>query len=373
MTFVTPLADIDCKEEETVVFKCEINKSGCTAVWKKDGRPLPAEPRFEIKVQGTEHSLTIRDVTLEDESDYTVLIEDATSTGGLFVDEEIVEIITPLEDIVLSEVPKDVTFSCEANKAEMSHRWIVNGKPLPQDDRFKATTVKNTYILNISAATEKDDGEYTVVIKGHKSSAELIVEISPQVKLDKKYESQIVLIAGRMTIFEVPFSGWPVPTVSWTFNGQPLVTDKRVHEETISGISCIHVKNSKRSDTGKYSVEIINDLGTVAADIDLLVIDKPQPPNNLKTEGVAEDSVTLSWQMPNDDGGRPITTYIVEKRDLNRRTWSSAGETTDTTITVSNLVEGQSYMFQVKAVNEVGQSEPTETEQASQPTSTHSK
>lgn len=373
VVFVTPLSDMDCKEDDTVTFKCEVNKPGCSAVWKKDGRPLPAEPRFEIKVRETEHALTIRNVELDDESDYTIHIEDAVSTGGLFVDEEVVEIITPLEDVVLSEVPKDVSYVCEANKPKLSHKWVVNGKPLPQDDRFKTSTTGNKYILNIINATERDDGEYTVVIKGQKSSAELIVEIPPKVKLDKKYASQVVLKAGQMTIFEVPFSGWPIPTITWTLNDQPLVTDKRIHEETISGISCIHIKNSQRFDTGIYSVEIINDLGTVSADIDLLVVDKPLCPNDLKVVSTTEDTVSLSWNVPDDDGGRPITSYTIEKRDINRRTWSACGSCVETSFVVDKLLEGQGYMFQVKALNEVGASEPAETLQAAKPISKHSK
>lgn len=373
VTFITPLTDVDCKEEETVTFTCEINKEGCTSEWRKDGEPLAAEPRFETKVSGTEHSLTICDVTLDDEADYTVVIEDATSTGGLFVEEDIVEIVSPLQDVILSQVPRDIVFTCTANKGSCHHKWIVNGKPLPEDDQFTAITEGNKYILTIKDATEKDDGEYTVVIKGRKSSAELIVEIPPQIKFDKKYASQVVLKAGQMTIFEVPFSGWPVPVVTWMFNGAPLVTDKRVYEETISGISCIHVKNSKRTDTGIYSVEITNDLGTVSADIDLLVIDKPQSPCNFTVVSVDENSVTLSWDAPSDDGGRPISGYVIEKRDVNRRTWVPVGECSDTTLTVGDLIEGQSYMFLVKAVNEVGQSEPVETEQPVKPISSHSK
>lgn len=346
----------------------------CPAFWKKDGQPLPTEPRFETMVQGKEHSLIIRDVVLDDEADYTIVVEDASSTGGLFVEEEVVEIIEPLQDVILSEVPKDVVFTCVANKPAMSHKWIMNGKPLPDDkDKYKTTVDGNKYILTIKNALEKDDGEYTVVIKGHKSTADLIVEIPPQIKLDKKYDDQIVLKAGQMTIFEVPFCGWPTPTITWTLNDAPLVTDKRIHEQTISGLSCIHVKNSKRTDTGIYSVEIINDLATVSAKIDLLVIDKPEPPENVNVKETSEDSVKLCWDVPLDDGGRKITKYIIEKRDVNRRTWAPSGETAELEFTVTDLVEGQGYMFQVKAVNEVGASEPTETEQPAKPLSTHSK
>lgn len=371
--FVTPLSDIDCKEEETITFFCEINKSDCNAVWKKDSQPLPPDTRFETMVQGKEHSLIIRDVMLDDEADYTIVIEDAESTAGLFVEEELVEIITPLQDVVLSDVPKDVVFTCTANKPALSHKWILNGKPLPDDKtKFLCTSDDNSYTLTIKGATEKDDGEYTVVIKGHKSTADLIVEIPPQIKLHKKYDDQIVLKARQTTIFEVPFSGWPAPMVSWRLNDEPLEMSKHIHEETISGLSCIHVKSAKRSHTGIYAVEIVNDLATVTAKIDLLVVDKPEPPENVKVGETNEDSVTIYWEPPADDGGKPVTGYIIEKRDMNRRTWAPAGETSELKFTIVELIEGQGYMFQVKAVNEIGVSEPTETEQPGKPISNNS-
>ena len=369
MMFVTPLADLDCKEDETVEFTCEVNKPNCSAVWKKDGRPLPVGDKFEPKVKDTVHTLTIRNATIEDEADYTISVEDVTSTGGLFVEEESVEIIKHLEDVILSSVPKDVTFTCEVSKPNLSHRWLVNGKPLPDDKRYKPSVSGNNYTLLIAAATEKDDGEVSVLVKGHKSTADLIVEIPPVIKLDKKYDSQVVIKAGQMTIFEVPFSGWPEPTISWRVGNTPLVSDKRIREETIPGLSCVHVKSAKRSDTGIYSVEIVNDLGTISADIDLLVVDKPEPPKNLEIVDTDAEMVTLTWEAPDDDGGRPIVKYVIEKRDATRRTWQPAGESSSPTYTVTELNERQAYVFQVKAVNEVGQSEPVETSRPVQPQS----
>ena len=42
--------------------------------------------------------------------------------------------------------------------------------------------------------------------------------------------------------------------------------------------------------------------------------DKPSVPRDLRATMVAEDSVTLSWMSPKDNGGADITHYVVEKR-----------------------------------------------------------
>lgn len=89
--------------------------------------------------------------------------------------------------------------------------------------------------------------------------------------------------------------------------------------------------------------------------------DKPQPPEELKIDKITPENVTISWSPPKDDGGSPVTEYIIEKRDMKRSTWSPAGTTSETTFTVPKLLEGNSYKFRVRAKNEQGPSEPAET------------
>lgn len=92
-----------------------------------------------------------------------------------------------------------------------------------------------------------------------------------------------------------------------------------------------------------------------------MFLDKPQPPEDLKVDAITPENVTISWSPPTDDGGSPVTEYIIEKRDMKRSTWSQAGTTSETTFTVPKLLEGNSYKFRVRAKNEQGPSEPAET------------
>ena len=61
-----------------------------------------------------------------------------------------------------------------------------------------------------------------------------------------------------------------------------------------------------------------------------------------------DGQVTLTWDAPEDDGGSAITDY--EYRIDGKGEWISIGST-DTTHTVTGLVNGQVYVFQVRAVN----------------------
>ena len=68
------------------------------------------------------------------------------------------------------------------------------------------------------------------------------------------------------------------------------------------------------------------------------------------------DYVTLSWTAPEHDGGSPILGYVVEKRDSMMNMWSQASKVDKDTFTVkvSNLFEGQNYLFRVAAENQCG-------------------
>ena len=78
----------------------------------------------------------------------------------------------------------------------------------------------------------------------------------------------------------------------------------------------------------------------------------PGAPTNLLADG-GDEQVTLSWQAPEADGGLAITDYEVR---INRRgSWISMGST-QTTHTVTGLVNGTVYVFQVRAVNGIGRS-----------------
>ena len=74
---------------------------------------------------------------------------------------------------------------------------------------------------------------------------------------------------------------------------------------------------------------------------------RPDAPMNLLVEG-GDGQVTLTWDAPEDDGGSAITDY--EYRIDGKGRWISIGST-DTTHTVTGLVNGTAYVFEVRAVN----------------------
>jgi len=77
---------------------------------------------------------------------------------------------------------------------------------------------------------------------------------------------------------------------------------------------------------------------------------------------VSRDSVTLTWSPPRNDGGSPVSGYVVESKSSSYYAWtcSSVGvRVSEPHFVIPNLVEGTSYEFRVVAENRAGRSEPS--------------
>lgn len=85
---------------------------------------------------------------------------------------------------------------------------------------------------------------------------------------------------------------------------------------------------------------------------------KPSAPQLLEVSNITDDSVTLSWLSPVNDGGARVFRYVVELRDVSRAEgWTYVKEVDSSDILVAcveGLKEGKPYQFRVYAENEVG-------------------
>ena len=92
----------------------------------------------------------------------------------------------------------------------------------------------------------------------------------------------------------------------------------------------------------------------------MCVPDKPMPPRNLRATETSTDYIVIEWDVPESDGGTPITGYVIEKRDAKRREYIYIADVAANVLTfkATRLFEGYEYFFRVIAENQVGPSDP---------------
>ena len=89
---------------------------------------------------------------------------------------------------------------------------------------------------------------------------------------------------------------------------------------------------------------------------------EPGVPGTPEPVDWSENHVELKWTEPINDGGSPITSYIIEKKDKYSPVWEKAVEISgDKPVgLVPGLIEGNEYHFRVVAVNKAGPSRPSD-------------
>ena len=91
-------------------------------------------------------------------------------------------------------------------------------------------------------------------------------------------------------------------------------------------------------------------------------VDKPGKPGTPEVKEATKTSATLMWKPPSEDGGSPISNYVVEYRADGAFKWKRATENVvaSTQYVVKGLEEGIKYEFRVAAENKAGVGPPSE-------------
>ena len=89
--------------------------------------------------------------------------------------------------------------------------------------------------------------------------------------------------------------------------------------------------------------------------------DVPSKPGQPHIDNITADTMTVSWTAPEDDGGSPVTGYLIEKREAGDMKWTKVaeGKMPGNKYTLTGLTPEMEYEVRVTAENKAGQSQPS--------------
>ena len=178
-------------------------------------------------------------------------------------------------------------------------------------------------------------------------------------KIERKNLKDITVSAGDMLKFDANVIGEPPANVTWKKDTEDLEGDgKSVIITNVPYNTKVVIRSVKRSDQGSYEVLAKNQCGKDMVTVNLRVIDRPGPPEQLLASQVTSQGCHLAWRRPKDDGGSPIQYYQVEKQDPDSGLWIPCGRSEDCQLDVKGLTAMKRYKFRVCAVNDEGESDP---------------
>nr|XP_027777831.1 myosin-binding protein H-like [Marmota flaviventris] len=183
------------------------------------------------------------------------------------------------------------------------------------------------------------------------------VEVHPKIWLPRALRQTYIRKVGDTVNLLIPFQGKPKPRATWTHNGCALDT-RRVSVRNGEQDSILFIREAQRADSGHYQLCVQLGGLEATATIDILVIERPGPPQSIKLVDVWGSNATLEWTPPQDTGNTTLLGYTVQKADTKSGLWFTVLEQYHrNSCIVSDLIVGNSYAFRVFAENQCGLSE----------------
>jgi len=191
----------------------------------------------------------------------------------------------------------------------------------------------------------------------------LIILVPAKIHLPKELQGMgaVHAVRGDIVSIKIPITGKPEPAITWQ-KGQEILSNSPYHQviTTRSFTSLVFQKGVQAKDNGYNIVTAKNRFGSDKKTIEVAMADVPEAPKGIKVSDITRDSITLTWEPPSNDGGSPVTNYIVEKCPTTADRWIRAGHTSDCSFTIINVFGKTKYQFRVVAENQFGLSAPSD-------------
>ncbi|CAN7951526.1 unnamed protein product, partial [Ixodes pacificus] len=179
--------------------------------------------------------------------------------------------------------------------------------------------------------------------------------------IDRTNLDVLMVKKGKPIKLDVNIRGEPPPKVTWKLQNKVVETKDNVEVINVDYNTKLNITDSQRKDSGLYTITAENEHGKDEATVEIIVLGAPSKPGGpLKVSDVHDKGCKLQWNKPEDDGGKPIQAYVVEKMDTQTGNWVPVArvDPDKTECPVTGLIPGKQYQFRVKAVNPEGESEP---------------
>ncbi|XP_077176550.1 myosin light chain kinase, smooth muscle isoform X1 [Paroedura picta] len=314
-SFTEKLKDIHVAEGEKLVLQCWVSADPLASVtWSLDGKVIKSSKFIVLSQEGSLCSLTIDKVFPEDEGQYKCIAENASGRAECACSVLVEEILKPTEK--KSKKPKSSIPPVFATESEAT----VKKKPAPKTPPKAALPPQ---IVQFPEDQKVRAGE----------SVELLCKVTGTAPL----------------------------TCTWMKFRKQIQENEHIKVENAENSSKLTITSTKQEHCGCYTLVVENKQGSRQAQVNLTIVDKPDPPAGRPcASDIRSSSLTISWYGSSYDGGSAVQSYTVEIWNTVDKKWTDLTTCRSTSYNVQDLLADREYKFRVRAANVYGISEPSQ-------------
>ncbi|XP_039998756.1 obscurin isoform X7 [Xiphias gladius] len=259
--FLKSLDDVIGEEKGMITLACEASKPRVSPTWRKEGKVLKAGPKYELLHTGKSLGLIIKNVTKDDNGEYSCDLGTEVSKAKVTVREIGIGITKWLKPAEVNE-GETCSFECILSRESTDEcSWTLNGQIISNGSRFKVTSKGRKYMLSIKDVTPADAGEVVFNIKDLSSKTTLTVEGRAS-SVSRGIEN-VSAVQGEEAVFTCEVTQ-ASSTVKWAKEGKAIKKSQKYDISQEDKVMKLTIHNVSAQDSGEYSCEVVGGATTKA-------------------------------------------------------------------------------------------------------------
>uniref|UniRef100_A0A8C0B333 Myosin light chain kinase, smooth muscle n=1 Tax=Buteo japonicus TaxID=224669 RepID=A0A8C0B333_9AVES len=252
--------------------------------------------------------------------------------------------------------------------------WTLDSKTIKSSKSIVISQEGTLCSLTIEKTMPEDGGEYKCIAENAAGKAECACKVLVEGKeiflfffssaappqITQFPEDRKVRAGESVELFAKVVGTAPV-TCTWMKFRKQIEENEYIKIENAENSSKLTISSTRQEHCGCYTLVVENKLGSRQAQVNLTVVDKPDPPAGTPcASDIRSSSLTLSWYGSSYDGGSAVQSYTVEIWNSVDNKWTDLTTCRSTSFNVQDLQADREYKFRVRAANVYGISEPSQ-------------
>ncbi|NXO00169.1 TITIN protein, partial [Rhinopomastus cyanomelas] len=374
---IIPLHDAVTSEGQSACFHCKVTGTDLKVSWYSKEREIKPSRFFRMTQFEDTYQLEIAEAYPEDEGLYTFVasntVGQVTSTATLkleapekIVHEKVEETEMELKvapilrrrldslEVAVNHVAK---FTCEVETApNVKFQWYKAGREIYDGDKYSIRTSNYLSTLEILRPQVVDCGEYSCKASNQHGSVSstAILTVTEPPSFVKKVDPSYLLTPGDSACLQCKVKGSPEIQITWFKNNKEIHESNTHRMSFVNSVAVLDILEVKVDDSGTYSCEAVNEVGSDSCTTELVVKDPPSFVRTLEPLEVVKGTNTILQCEVAGTGPFEISWFKDKKQIRSSKKYRLTSHKAIISLEVSSFNSADVGEYECVIANEVG-------------------